>query len=318
MIVTCPSCSSKYRVRDEAVPSEGAQLQCPTCQAVFVAHPPKHSEAELREAIERLTAARDDAEQRASQAEARAAQIEARTSQAEARANAGDARIRDLESQVQTLRAELTAARDDATKRLRGREEEIARLADETARMRERLRSLTEAEVRWGKLNDELAQLRTTAARTADLAAENARMKDELALAQKTTARLHQDVEAAQKVIAALQAEIAGLQSAAHAAAQMRPSPAATELEAEVRRLREQLATFASSAGGGVDGHRGPPVGHVQGLIAAVGPMLWGLEQAIKYLEPFSSNEPALAGHVRQLQLLCGVLTRLHRESASA
>ncbi len=301
MIVTCPSCSSKYRVRDEAVPAEGAQLQCPTCQSVFVAHPPKHSESDFKDAVERLTAARDQAEQRA-------ADLDGRTAQAESRAATAEARARELEAQLQMLRAEMTSARDDAVKRMRGREEEIARLADETSRMKERLRQLTEVEIRSGKVHEELAQLRSTVAHQGDVHMENARVKEELLLAQRTTARLHQDVDSAQKVVAALQNEL----QAAHGQA---VSPGVVqELEGEVRRLRDQLAAAALSPSSGGDATKN----HLLGLIAAVGPMLWGLEQAIKYLEPFASNEPALAGHVRQLQLLCGVLTRLHRESAQA
>jgi hypothetical protein len=49
-------------------------------------------------------------------------------------------------------------------------------------------------------------------------------------------------------------------------------------------------------------------------LIGAVSPMLWGLEQAIRYLEPFAAGEPEMAGHLRQLQLLQGVLKRLAAE----
>ena len=299
MIVTCPSCSSKYRVRDEAVPRGGAQLQCPTCQAVFVAHPPKHSEAELRDAIERLTSTRDE--------------LEARAASADAQAAAHEARAREFETQLQAVRAELTAARDDATKRLRGREEEIARLGDEAQRLKEQVRRVGDTEARVAKILEEASQLRAAAARAAE---EAARAKDELAQARATSARLHDDVLAAQKVIDALHVEIEQLKAANYAASQGR-GPQASDLEAEVRRLRDQLAAAALAPSPVPLDGKGT-VGHLQGLIAAVGPMLWGLEQAIKYLEPFSSNEPALAGHVRQLQLLCGVLTRLHRESASA
>jgi predicted Zn finger-like uncharacterized protein len=40
MIVTCPGCASKYRVRNEAVPAEGARMRCPKCETLFLAKPP--------------------------------------------------------------------------------------------------------------------------------------------------------------------------------------------------------------------------------------------------------------------------------------
>jgi predicted Zn finger-like uncharacterized protein len=45
MIVTCPSCSSKYRVRNEAVPADGARMRCPKCDTLFLAKPPSGGEA---------------------------------------------------------------------------------------------------------------------------------------------------------------------------------------------------------------------------------------------------------------------------------
>lgn len=40
MIVTCPGCASKYRVRNEAVPPDGARMRCPKCETLFLAKPP--------------------------------------------------------------------------------------------------------------------------------------------------------------------------------------------------------------------------------------------------------------------------------------
>lgn len=40
MIVTCPGCSSKYRVRNESVPTDGARMRCPKCETLFLAKPP--------------------------------------------------------------------------------------------------------------------------------------------------------------------------------------------------------------------------------------------------------------------------------------
>ncbi|MBM4280110.1 MAG: hypothetical protein FJ137_04940 [Deltaproteobacteria bacterium] len=40
MIVTCPGCASKYRVKNESVPDEGARMRCPKCETQFLARPP--------------------------------------------------------------------------------------------------------------------------------------------------------------------------------------------------------------------------------------------------------------------------------------
>jgi predicted Zn finger-like uncharacterized protein len=48
MIVTCPGCSSKYRVRNEAVPADGARMRCPKCETLFLAKPPAAGEAGAR------------------------------------------------------------------------------------------------------------------------------------------------------------------------------------------------------------------------------------------------------------------------------
>lgn len=40
MIVTCPGCGSKYRVRNESVPQDGAKMKCPKCDTMFLAKPP--------------------------------------------------------------------------------------------------------------------------------------------------------------------------------------------------------------------------------------------------------------------------------------
>ena len=44
MIVTCPGCSAKYRVRNEAVPQDGARMRCPKCETLFLAKPPSASD----------------------------------------------------------------------------------------------------------------------------------------------------------------------------------------------------------------------------------------------------------------------------------
>jgi predicted Zn finger-like uncharacterized protein len=40
MIVTCPGCSSKYRVKNDSVPADGAKMKCPKCDTMFLAKPP--------------------------------------------------------------------------------------------------------------------------------------------------------------------------------------------------------------------------------------------------------------------------------------
>jgi predicted Zn finger-like uncharacterized protein len=40
MIVTCPGCSSKYRVKNDSVPADGAKMKCPKCNTMFLAKPP--------------------------------------------------------------------------------------------------------------------------------------------------------------------------------------------------------------------------------------------------------------------------------------
>ncbi|HEY4221371.1 MAG TPA: zinc-ribbon domain-containing protein, partial [Myxococcota bacterium] len=97
MIVTCPGCGSKYRVRDEAVPQGGAELKCPSCGAVFVAHPPKHSEEEIGAAVDRITKAKDVAELRLKDVEREKAELERRAHEAEAR-------TQQLEAQIIVLR----------------------------------------------------------------------------------------------------------------------------------------------------------------------------------------------------------------------
>lgn len=41
MIITCPSCSARYRVKDELIKSKGKRVKCKKCEAVFIAYPDK-------------------------------------------------------------------------------------------------------------------------------------------------------------------------------------------------------------------------------------------------------------------------------------
>jgi serine/threonine protein kinase len=78
-------------------------------------------------------------------------------------------------------------------------------------------------------------------------------------------------------------------------------APATSEvqrLKAEVARLEEKIVSLSS-------------LSPSASLIGAVGPLLWGLEQAIAHLATPAAADATLAQHVRQLQLLHAVLKRL-------
>ena len=254
MIVTCPSCASKYRVRDEAVPPEGAELQCPTCNAHFVAHPPKVDADQLAGALEKVTRARDVAE----------------------------ARVQELGGQL--------AAGADAHRRLQ----------DEVTRLRAGAIDAADAQRR---LTDEVARLRATTVDGAELALA----KQQLFEAQKKQKTTAAEVDVANSLIATLQTEVNSLRAqSAKSAGLTQVTQRATALQAELDLVRSQLE----------EAQRAPrtssPVSpELSGLIGAVSPMLWGLEQALVYLEQFAGTEPTLAGHVKQLRLLQKVLTRL-------
>lgn len=293
MIVTCPGCGSKYRVRDEAVPPGGAELKCPSCGAVFVAHPPKHSEEEIGAAVERITKAKDAAEQRLAEVETIRAELERRLGEAEARAQK-------LEAQIVVLKSELAGQQNDARNALGPLEAEVARLRDENARAMARANAAQDAEMRVLSLTEELARARAAA----NHAPEVQRLTEELQSAQKTTGRLYTDLDVEKQNVARLETELKVARANAS-----KVSGADGEVTAEVKRLKEELARAQQSASAA-------PGGNLGALVSAVGPMLWGLEQAIKYLEPFGANEAALQAHVRQLQLLQVVLQRLQKESA--
>jgi predicted Zn finger-like uncharacterized protein len=46
VVVTCPGCAAKYRVRNETVPPDGARMRCPKCETLFLARPPTDAVAE--------------------------------------------------------------------------------------------------------------------------------------------------------------------------------------------------------------------------------------------------------------------------------
>jgi predicted Zn finger-like uncharacterized protein len=289
MIVTCPGCGSKYRVRDEAVPQGGAELKCPSCGAVFVAHPPKHSDQEIAGALEKITKAKEQAEQRVAELDKRQGELERRAADGDRRALEAEARVQQLEAQMIVLKSELVNTQNDARSQRAPLEAEIKRLHEETQRLIARANAAADAEMRVMQLTEELNRLRAAPQ------GEIQRLKDELAGAEKTTGRLYTELDDKKRALERLEQELRNLR------------------EAE----RDKTNPAAAPAPISAISPSGPVMSPaLASLVAAVAPMLWGLEQAIKYLEPFANNEPALAGHLRQLLLLQGVLQRLAKEAA--
>ncbi len=291
MIVTCPTCNSKYRVRDEAVPPEGAELQCPSCSALFVAHPPRVDTEQVTAALETVTRARDVAEQRLADVERRLGDAERRSVEAERRL--ADAERRSVDAERRLTDAERRSAESD--RRLVDTER---RGADAERRSADLERQLATAVEQARRLTDDLAHARGEAA-------DGAAARQALFEAQKKQKTTAAELDVANALIGTLQSEVNGLRSAANPAALTQASQKVTTLQAELAQARDELERLRRApASSGT-----PP--ELAGLIAAVGPMLWGLEQALVYLEQFSGSEPVLAGHVKQLRLLQKVLTRL-------
>ena len=148
MIVTCPGCSAKYRVRDEAVPEGGAELRCPTCNASFMALPPKHSEGEIAGAVDKLTRAKEAAEQRLAEQDHRRVEAERRAIEAERRAQEAEARLQQAEAQVIVLQSELQGTRAESRGAQVPLENEIVRLREELPRMAARANFAADADQR--------------------------------------------------------------------------------------------------------------------------------------------------------------------------
>lgn len=258
MIVTCPSCTSKYRVRDDAVPPGGAELECPSCKSMFVAYPPKRAIGE-HTGVDQRGPVIDPGE-----------------------------RARELEAALTSM----TAAREELMRRMRDKDVDIARL---TARA-----SAAEASV--STLTAELAAAQQRAAEGHELLA----LKQNTLDLQRRERALAADLDVANSLIASLKAEVQVLRGGA-GAARVQAAQRIEQLQADVERLRGQAASQSTAAGTSTS---------TRSLIAAVGPMLWGLEQSVGYLEQFAGNEPALAQHVKQLHLLQKVLKRLVDEVA--
>jgi predicted Zn finger-like uncharacterized protein len=258
VIVTCPSCTSKYRVRDDAVPPGGAELECPSCKSMFVAYPPK-----------RIIGEHTGVDQRAPVVDP------------------GE-RSRELEAALTSM----TAAREELMRRMRDKDVDIARL---TARA-----SAAEASV--ATLTTELASAQQRVADGQEVLALKQHVHD----LQRRERTLAADLEVANSLIASLKAEVQVLRGGSSTTAQQ-AAQRIEQLQADVERLRAQAASQAPATSTSAS---------LRSLIAAVGPMLWGLEQSVGYLEQFAGNEPALAQHVKQLQLLQRVLKRLVDEAA--
>jgi predicted Zn finger-like uncharacterized protein len=259
VIVTCPSCTSKYRVKDDAVPAGGAELECPSCQTVFVAYPPKRAVVETT--TERQMPGIDPVE-----------------------------RSKELEAALTSM----TAAREELMRRLRDKDVEVARA----------LARATAAEGSVARLTEELSR----SGRAGD-GAELVSVKQHLLDAQRRERTLSAELEVANSLIASLKAEVSVLKGGDSSSAQAQAAAKIENLQAELGRLREQVMakteTMTSSSASP----------SLKSLIGAIGPMLWGLEQSVAYLEQFAANEATLASHVKQLHLLERVLKRLVDEA---
>jgi predicted Zn finger-like uncharacterized protein len=324
MIVTCPNCSAKYRVRDDAVPHEGAQLKCPECAQLFLAHRPKTHDSQLVEAIERLTEANEAAETTvhdlkkqlgASQAEFEKAKTEFdRSNEQAGRALAQrDHEIADMRRELEKLRSENESMRQQTAQQTQHAQGQAALVSSRDQQVRALTQQNDQLNQQSQTLNQQIGQLRARAEqldaqlellRSAPppLAASggNTELRDQLSKAQTVAGRLTSELDTARRTIDKQNADLARLQQGGAAATPTNPL-----LEDEVARLREQLAAAQSAP---------PSAGadpQVMGLISAVAPMLWGLDQTVTYLEPFAASQPELGGHVRQLQLLAGMLHKL-------
>lgn len=225
MIVTCPSCDAKYRVRDEVVPKQGAELKCAKCEAAFAAFPPEHSEEDIREALER----------------------------------------------VGQMMALLEKSRE-------GYRDELSRFKQENEHRvtlwQQELRASQEKSLHLRKAHEKLEN-------------DAQRLRGELT---------------AQKVL------VERLQNQSQSRAeQTETTGELAEMHAELESLRAQVRDAGAHAGVSPE---------LVSLLAAIAPMLWGLDSAITDLKKNTKTQPELDGHVRHLQLLSGILKRLSQSAA--
>ena len=278
MIVTCPSCASKYRVRDEAVPAGGAELECPSCKEVFIAHPPRRDDPELAALADKMQRQKEHADQQ----------------------------LHDLESSLQRT----LAAKDELSRRLQEKDVDNARVE---------ARAIA-AEGSVNRLTDELRRHQQRASLGAGDAAELVAVRNQLLETQRRERMLSADLEVANTLVSSLQIEMNALRARAPSQSFSRPQEISLiaqqridGLTTEILALRQQLV----DAGDRGSSSSSPMSPAIRSLIAAVGPMLWGLDQSVGYLEQFAANEATLANHVKQLRLLQKVLQRLVDEGAA-
>lgn len=225
MIVSCPSCPAKYRVRDEAVSEEGAELRCPQCAESFVAFPPKHSEEDLRDALER---------------------------------------VGQMKAMVEKSRA---AFQQELVKFQEENEQKVSLWQKE----------LLEAREKWHQLRKVHEKLEL----------DTQRLRGELTAQKVLVERLQSD--ALEHTKSAGKDEASALRS---------------ELEAVRAQMRETSAQSGASH-------------EIAGLLAAVAPMLWGLDNAITDMQRGAATEAELENHLRHLRLLSGILKKLSQCASS-
>lgn len=287
MIVTCPNCNAKYRVRDEAVPASGAQLRCPECNTMFLARRPAHQEKELLEAVERLSHANQEAERKASELERLLTEckrhrdtverdlLHHREETAHLLAT-NDAALRQSERRWEAAQEELQAAKANEV-RLRDLETVKANLTNEIAQLRQELmtcRQNSSPRVEFEALQQALQDVRLAHQRLSD---EHNADRGVIVHLQEELLRVRS--EPTHGVVAKLEQELAAAR-------------------AEVNAAREKTGLSAAEQ-------------ELTAHMTALAPMLWALDQSLQYLSPFSITEPVLANHVRNLQLLSGMLRKL-------
>lgn len=317
MIVICPVCSAHYRVRDEVVPAEGAQLECARCSTRFVAQVPAPEDADWPEALAKVAQARRLAEQERDDALARGQR---------------------LERELADTRAELELSRKTLTTRITHLESDLRDREQRSAQSRARIEELEGNERvharEIGRLREALSQAEAQAERRADESNQSTRLRSEIAelqgqlaeqrralaalealreehrLAQKTAGRLATEVENAQELIGRLQIQL----DQQRATAPRGDAPEALlDLRAEVERLQGALAQCEG---------RASPDQEIVALVASIAPMLWGLDQAIGHFEGraqrqaptpggAAAREDESTGHTRHLRLVAGMLKRL-------
>lgn len=211
-------------------------------------------------------------------------------------------RLHDLESSLQRT----LAAKDELSRRLQEKDVDNARVE---------ARAIA-AEGSVNRLTDELRRHQQKAALGAGDGAELLTVKNQLLESQRRERTMSAELEVANGLVSNLQIEMNALRARAPSQSFGKPqeiSPMAQlridGLTTDLLAVRQQLADINRGSSSSVS-----PA--IRSLIAAVGPMLWGLDQSVGYLEQFAANEATLAGHVKQLRLLQKVLQRLVDEGA--